>query len=90
MEVVYKYPLSTRTSQTEVEMPSGAKVLRVDVQRNEIQLWAMVEPEAPKETRVFEVFGTGHKMDTAKRVFINTFFVHDGEFVFHAFERLSQ
>lgn len=85
--VVYKYQLN-RSLESILELPKGAEVLKVDVQNESICLWALVDPNAQTETRTFEVFGTGHQMDECKRRFINTFFVHGGQYVFHAFERL--
>lgn len=87
METIFKYPLSTN-SETELELPKLAEILRIDVQNNSIFLWAKVDPDAEKELRVFEVFGTGHTMPDFERKFINTFFVQGGTYVFHAFERL--
>ena len=69
-----------------VEMPIGAKVLTAHEQRDEICLWAEVDPSAKKETRNFEVFGTGHAMPEGKRRYIGTVHMSGGAFVFHVFE----
>jgi len=87
MGTIYKYELSSHR-ETELRLPVGADILRVDIQENTTCLWAIVEPDAPKEVRVIEVFGTGHAMPNANRKFINTFLVAGGEYVFHAFERI--
>lgn len=84
---VYKYQLSAKV-ETRVELPKGAQVLKIDIQGNAVCLWAMVDPDAEKEARTFEVFGTWHSMPVANRLFINTFFAQSGTFVFHAFERI--
>jgi hypothetical protein len=84
---VYKYQL-TDNPETQLELPTGAEILKVDIQGNSLFLWAMVNPGAKKETRTVEVFGTGHHMPDLNRRFINTFFAQDGAFVFHAFERI--
>ena len=86
---VWKFPLENRAVTTKVEMPAGAQVLRVGVQHGEIQLWALVDPDAPKEARAFEVYGTGHEIKPGNLRFISTFFVQGGIYVFHAFERLQ-
>ena len=86
--VVYKYKLSTHIEAT-LMLPKGAQVLRVDVQKGTMFLWAMVDPDAEKEARVFDIFGTGSPIPDFNRRFINTFFTHDGgTYVFHAFERI--
>ena len=88
MQTIYKYPLSSHR-ETTVRLPSGAKVLKIDVQNGDLFLWALVDTDAFLETRTIEVYGTGHPIPDGNRVFINTFFVHGGEYVFHAFERLK-
>lgn len=87
MSVVYKYEIMKRT---ELKMPRGAKALTVQVQNGAPRLWALVDPEQPEERRVFEVYGTGHKIpDIHSVVYVGTFQVDDGAFVFHLFERLG-
>ena len=86
---VYKYQLNPNQA-TQLELPIDAMPLKVDVQVGVLCLWAMVNPDAKTEARTFEVFGTGHPMPDFKRRFINTFFVQDGTFVFHAFERVYE
>lgn len=86
---VYKYVLSLN-EEAKIELPIGAIPLKVDVQHGSLCLWAMVDPNAKKEVRTFEVFGTGHNMPDFKRRFINTFFVQSGMYVFHAFERIRE
>lgn len=86
MQTVFKYSLSSHKI-SEVQLPAGAKVLRIDLQNGSTFIWALVDTDAPTEIRTFEIYGTGHQIPDGNRTFINTFFVHDGEFVFHAFER---
>lgn len=88
MQTVYKYLLETNKAQSEIELPKGAEVLTVNEQGGGLHLWALVDPENKPETRVFEVYGTGHKIpkDGHERKFISTIFINGGQFVFHAFE----
>ena len=89
MKTVYKYPLS-KNQHTELRLPMGAMLLHVDAQKDGVFLWAEIETETPEiEIRTIEVFGTGHAMPPYQRFFLNTFLVHGGEFVFHAYERLK-
>lgn len=85
MTTIFKYLLDS--AETTIELPYGAKPLRVDMQNGKIFLWAEVDTNAHIVKRTFEVFGTGHTLPFAKRTFLNTFFVQDGEYVFHAYER---
>jgi hypothetical protein len=70
----------------EVEMPEGAFVLSAGVQNpGKICVWAIVNPDARKQKRIFQVRGTGHEvfMVMANK-FVGTVF--DGVFVWHVFE----
>lgn len=85
MPTIWKYPLNPGT--TEHNMPVGATVLTVQVQRDEPVLWAMVEPSAEQERRVFDIYGTGHGMRDAPGRYITTFQMGGGALVWHVFER---
>ena len=69
-----------------VSMQKGARVLSVGVQHGQIQVWALVNPEAPKELRRFRIAGTGHPLEEEleRLRFIGT--VQMGDFVWHIFE----
>lgn len=59
MLMIFKYPIPIEDHFT-LELPKDAKILTVQVQREMPQLWAVVDPEAEKETRHFRLSGTGH------------------------------
>lgn len=84
MRSIWKFPLMLDDVVT-VEMPRDATVLCVQVQQDVPCLWAVVNPESPKEKRQFRICGTGHKLD-GKVNYIGTFQLHNGELVFHVFE----
>lgn len=65
-------------------MPKGAKVLKAGMQGGEVQLWAEVDTDAPKEERNFIVYGTGWEIQEENVCFIDTVF--DGAFVWHVYE----
>ena len=54
-------------------------------------LWAEVEAEAPKESRVFYLFGTGQPIceDRAPRAYVGTVHLDRLGLVFHVFERAA-
>ena len=83
---VWKYPLAFG-SQT-ILMPQNARILAVQTQHNEPQLWALVNPEAPDETRRFLTIGTGTEFEADRLLldYIGTFQLHSGSLVFHLFE----
>lgn len=84
-DAVWKYTLDRAVN--EIGLPSGATVLTVAAQRNEICLWARVDPRAEKVTlRTFRVVGTGHEELTGGETYIGSALINDGAFVFHVFE----
>jgi len=71
----------------DIEMPVGARVLAVQMQNDQPCLWALVDPKAVKESRVFRVFGTGHPVpDGLPMDFVGTFQMAGGALVWHLFE----
>jgi hypothetical protein len=88
---IFKYTLETTDTQT-VLMPKGAEILTVQTQHEDAKLWALVDPIAPLEERTIEIFGTGHHVYCdmgVERKYISTYQLSGGNYVFHAFERLS-
>jgi hypothetical protein len=89
MRAVWKYPLKIE-DRTEVALPRGARVLTVQVVRNEVVLYAVVDPEPIRvlDRRVFLVVGTGHLHEEwlDQLAYVGTFLLHDGALVFHVFE----
>jgi hypothetical protein len=83
-ETVWKYTLPNVTN--EVQMPAGATVLAVAEQHNEICLWARVNPAAVKETRRFQIVGTGHEELVGGETYLGSAQINNGNFVFHVFE----
>lgn len=86
-KTVYKYAVGD--GPFELEMPKGAQILSVHTQKGVPQLWALVNPDAPKVTRRFLLCGTGHTLEKDSHDrwdFIGTFLVHGDSLVFHLFE----
>lgn len=90
MNVIWKFPLAIIGSQ-DISVPARAEILSVQVQHDGLQLWALVDPGAAFEVRVFEIFGTGHAVPPGpgKLKFIATVQTDNGRFVWHVFERVS-
>ncbi len=87
-KVIWKFDLEAKPEQ-QIEMPIGAEILSMQMQGDQARLWALVEPEAKKETRTFEVIGTGQLIPDEDRIFIGTYQVFNGDLVFHVFEKLK-
>lgn len=83
---IFKYKLEVDT--TGIAMPIGADILALQVQYGEPCIWALVDPNAPTEQRIFKVFGTGHEVpvDSESLNYIGTFQLLEGQFVGHVFE----
>jgi hypothetical protein len=69
-------------------LPAGAQILSVQAQDYEVQLWALVDPDAPSEMRRIHIIGTGNPAEPLGR-FINTFQMANGAMVWHAFEAVD-
>lgn len=83
---VWKFPLKITDIQN-VMMPEGARVLTVQMQHGELCMWALVNPDAPKQRREIEVIGTGNPMPDAVRRYIGTAQQLGGQLIWHVFER---
>ena len=84
---VYKYPVPIK-DYFSLELPKGAKILTVQTQRGEPQIWALVNPGNPTETRNFRFAGTGHPITESEKElnYIGTFQLQGGGFIGHIFE----
>ena len=82
MKTIWKFTLAPIGA---VEIPVGAKLLDVQVQNNLVVLWALVDPEAPKEVRRLRINGTGWDITESLGEYIATF-QKDG-LVFHVFDQ---
>ena len=88
MKTIWKFVLDPR--HLTLDMPQGAVVLTAREQRDEICIWAEVDPSAINEARFFDVFGTGHDLPTGMgldRRYIGTAMLHGGSLVLHVYER---
>jgi len=85
---VYKY--YPRPDVSEIEMPKDAAVLSVAMKDDVVTLWALVEPEAPKEMRKFLVVETDEPIGDFDNLdlvlgFVGTVISRDG-YVLHVFD----
>jgi hypothetical protein len=86
---IWKYTL--RSKRSVIEMPAGAKLLDVQMQFDECQLWALVdEQQAFTEMRTIVLYGTGEPMPADPGNYIATFQMRGGALVSHAFELVAR
>lgn len=81
MKTIYKYTLNN----VGIEMPIGAEILTVQIQNDKPCIWAMVDPEAEKKVRHFQVFGTGQPIPEVSMKYIGTYQELGGSLVWHVF-----
>lgn len=88
---VFKYVLEPGVSA--ITIPEGAEILTVQVQREQLVLWALVDPTAPTEIREFRVMGTGHEIGPEigpdRHTYVGTAQLMGGALVMHVFEWLN-
>ena len=86
---VWKYELKIENEQW-IELPHGAKILNIDVQRGVPCLWAQVDTNMGKTSTLIVTHGTGHKMRSGDMTFLGTYQFDDGSFVGHVFMPLDE
>ena len=87
MKKIWKFPLSI-VDEISINMPKGAEILSVQVQKNNPCIWALVDPYAEVVKRNFSIFGTGHAIIEDNYIFIGTFQLYNGDLVLHLFEEI--
>lgn len=85
MLTIFKYQIPLN-SHFILKLPVGAICLSAQEQDGVPYLWALVNPNAATERRLFSLFGTGHTIDTPPGRHIGTFQMNGGQFVWHLFE----
>lgn len=89
MRTIHKYTLQQHGAAI-VPMPKGSQILHIGNQCDAIQLWAMVDPSQPLESRRIVVAFTGEQIEAAGNLnHLGTFISSGGNFVAHVFEDLS-
>lgn len=88
MKTIWKFPFDLQDEFT-LAMPRGAEILHADVQQTSGQptLWAVVDPEEPKEPRTFRVHGTGRELPDDFKPMVHVATFQSGPFVWHLFDQ---
>ena len=85
--VIWKFKLAIRFTQS-IMVPKGSTILSLAVQKDDLCIWALVDPDAGSECRTIQIFGTNEKIKDplvgTKRLFIGTVIM--SYFVWHVFE----
>lgn len=83
MKAIWKYAINPLTT---ISIPEGARLLSVETQDNQPQLWALVDPTKAKEQRTFRAVATGQDFEEEGHVYVGTVHINHGSLVFHIFE----
>lgn len=89
MRSIWKYQITTKDEQT-IAMPGGAELLTIQMQFDNLCVWALVDPDKPTKERTIRIFGTGHPIDADElRVmrYLGTYQLNGGALVFHAYDK---
>jgi len=87
MKKIFKYTL---TPDCCLQVPEGATPLFVGNQKEEAQIWFLVDPSNKKEIRRLHIYGTGHEMPDNPGIYLGSFLMSGGSLVFHVFEKLPK
>jgi len=86
---IWKYEVPINEDSFILEMPKDSKILSFQLQKENPQIWAIVDDENDeKEIREFKLLGTGLSFGKEKLVgyeFIGTIQMYDGDLVLHLF-----
>jgi hypothetical protein len=82
---IHKWTLQSKGEQI-IEMRC-ARILSVQEQGGNLQLWALIDEGLPLQKRVFRVFGTGQDIPSEPLRYIGTVQMDDGALVAHVFEK---
>jgi len=87
--IIFKYQLDSRRVQP-IEMPSHSQILSIQGQRDDICIWALVNPKLPVVARTFEIVLTGMPIlpNSSYRKYLGTVLFDEGSYVTHIFERI--
>lgn len=87
MTAIWKFRIPVEGA-FEIDMPAGAKLLCVQVQRGLPFIWAEVNPNAELKPKRFRMFGTGRPMDIGDDWidYVGSIQLDQDLFVFHLYE----
>lgn len=86
MITIYKYDLALIKEQG-LMLPEGAKILKVDAQRNTPKLWALVDTSKPRKSLFVRIICTGEEIDKLLDgwEYLDTYQLNDGGIIHHVF-----
>ena len=89
MRTIWKYQIPIQ-DYFELELPKDAEILTVQMQYGIPCLWALVDPTAQQEFRLFRLLEIGHPGETLNLDYIGTVQQAEGQLIWHVFEILRE
>lgn len=87
MKTIWKITLKPIDTQ-EIEVPHGARMLCAREQYEQVCVWFICDPDAPKEKRGIAIAGTGHPAPEPQDAqYIGTASLQGGTLMLHVFEK---
>lgn len=88
-ETIWKAVLRAAEIQ-EIEVPTGAELLCVREQFDNVCIWYRCDPSAAMSTRKIAIVGTGHPAPSKEQArYLGTAALRNGRLMFHVFEELK-
>lgn len=84
MKTVHKFMVLH--GENRIDMDRSAGLTHFDMQNGCACFWAVVDTDAPKSLRTFQIFGTGHPIPEG---WVPMGSCIDGNFVWHLFEKIA-
>lgn len=87
-KVIWKFELNEKGNQ-QIKLPLDYEILALQTQQGKPCLWVLVDPNKPKETEIFEIYGTGHPIHYdmgIDREYVGTWQEQGGLLVWHLFK----
>lgn len=83
--IVFKYKIDI--SGFQLDLPEGAKILKIDLQAGVPQMWIMFDENKRTRPSKFSVYGTGHEIRPESVLHVGTF--QQEGFVWHVFRDID-
>src|SRR5690606_30712086 len=82
---IWKYQLALLDTHY-IDMPAGARLVDVQIQGDDVCVWALCDESKTVKPRNIAIYGTGNPMPDDPGEYIATFQMDGGSLVFHAFD----
>jgi len=85
---IFKYEIPVN-DEIELDLPKGAKVLTIQLQKGVPCIWMLVNPDLSTEKRLFWLYGTGMEVKQTHLNYLGSFQMLGGDLIFHLFGEIT-